>query len=557
MKINSYTLPLFIAIFIIGLVINILDGNKKINNFFEIYENFTNLKTQNHLIENCINTPSSKNYDMVNSYISKSILLVEELEIFISRNNIKDKEILDTFNDIKNKLLIKKDLVDRCKTSNSIYNNTYKNILQLSKLSKKSKAYKTNSLIDNTLISLLSYKQLELKENLKKLNRLTKSDKVLTLLYKNIILHHQNLNNIKSLQKTAKELYLADDITMLNNLITVYNTNIISETKIKIFIFVFALVLLLAINIILTVKIKKTLKNLDNKTKELELSYETIDKNVIMSKTDLEGVITDASEAFCQISGYSKKEFIGSKHSIIRHKDMDSDIFKNLWTTIQEDKIWTGEVKNRKKDGTYYWATAIITPIYKDNLKIGYTSIRNDITDKIKVIELNSKLEEKVKLEVEKNRKKDQQVIEQSRLAQMGEMISMIAHQWRQPLAAISSTSAGINLKAKLNKLDKETAVELSSKISGYSQHLSTTIDDFREFFKSNKEKSDTTYSEVIKSTLNIVETAIENQNITVNKNLKSNVVFNTYPNELKQVVLNLIKNAEDALQEVALGNAL
>jgi len=71
-------------------------------------------------------------------------------------------------------------------------------------------------------------------------------------------------------------------------------------------------------------------------------------------------------------------------------------------------------------------------------------------------------------------------MIEQSRLAQMGEMISMIAHQWRQPLSAISASSAAITLKSRLNNLDKDIAIELSERISKSSQHLSSTIDDFR-----------------------------------------------------------------------------
>ncbi|MCK5295155.1 MAG: HAMP domain-containing histidine kinase, partial [Arcobacteraceae bacterium] len=130
------------------------------------------------------------------------------------------------------------------------------------------------------------------------------------------------------------------------------------------------------------------------------------------------------------------------------------------------------------------------------------------------------------------------------------EMISMIAHQWRQPLAAISSTSSGINLKAKLNKLDKDTAIELSNKISEYSQHLSGTIDDFREFFKESKKKEITTLEDIVNSTLNIVKTSVENQNIKIIKDFNCNVKLETYPNEVKQVILNIIKNAEDILLE-------
>jgi len=169
----------------------------------------------------------------------------------------------------------------------------------------------------------------------------------------------------------------------------------------------------------------------------------------------------------------------------------------------------------------------------------------------------NEKLELRVRQEVEKNRQKDQQLIQQSRLAQMGEMLSMIAHQWRQPLAAISSASAAIKLKVKLGKLDEETTVSLSDAISKYSKHLSITIDDFRDFFKPNKDKKDMTYDELIRSVLGIIVTSIENKNITLIKDLNSQTIFYTYANELKQVVLNLIKNAEDVLLEKDIENPI
>ena len=162
--------------------------------------------------------------------------------------------------------------------------------------------------------------------------------------------------------------------------------------------------------------------------------------------------------------------------------------------------------------------------------------------------ELNEELEVRIEEEIKKSREKDKQMLKQSKLAQMGEMISMIAHQWRQPLSAISSTGVSMLLKAKLNKLDKKLTMELAQNVIDYSQHLSNTIDDFREFFKQNKEKRETSCDEVVISTLHIVEESIKNKNIKIVKELNSSQTFNTYPNELKQVVLNLIKNAEDIL---------
>jgi signal transduction histidine kinase len=170
------------------------------------------------------------------------------------------------------------------------------------------------------------------------------------------------------------------------------------------------------------------------------------------------------------------------------------------------------------------------------------------LQEKSKVENINKELEKRVVQEVEKSRTKDKQLLQQSRLAQMGEMISMIAHQWRQPLAAISSTSAGLLIKARKDKLDKETAIELSDDILGYTKHLSQTIDDFREFFKTNNKKTQTSYKELVDSVSGIIETLLMDKKIKLIKELDCNIKFYTHENELKQVILNLIKNAEDAL---------
>jgi signal transduction histidine kinase len=168
---------------------------------------------------------------------------------------------------------------------------------------------------------------------------------------------------------------------------------------------------------------------------------------------------------------------------------------------------------------------------------------------------VNKNLEEKIAQAVEENRQKDQAMFQQSRLAQMGEMISMIAHQWRQPLSAISSTASAISLKAELNKLDNDKAIELSDKICNFSQHLSSTIDDFRNFFKSNKDKNSINYSQIVEAVLDIIEISLKNKNIELIKELKCDENFDSYKNELKQVILNLIKNAEDALVEKRVEN--
>ena len=121
---------------------------------------------------------------------------------------------------------------------------------------------------------------------------------------------------------------------------------------------------------------------------EESLKYlKLIDKNVLISKTDLDGNMIEVSDYFCKLSKYSKEELIGRNHRILRHEDMTKDFFKNLWDTILDGKIWRGDVKNKTKDGGFFWADTTISPDRDINGNIiGYTVIRNDITDK-KLIE--------------------------------------------------------------------------------------------------------------------------------------------------------------------------
>lgn len=119
---------------------------------------------------------------------------------------------------------------------------------------------------------------------------------------------------------------------------------------------------------------------------------ELLDQEIIISKTDRLGLITYASAAFEKISGYSKDELIGKSHNIIRHPDMPKSLYENLWSTILAGKVWQGEIKNIHKSGSEYWVNAIIRPNFDFYGEvIGFTAIREHITDKKKIEELSIK----------------------------------------------------------------------------------------------------------------------------------------------------------------------
>lgn len=124
--------------------------------------------------------------------------------------------------------------------------------------------------------------------------------------------------------------------------------------------------------------------------KKIKDYVELIDNNIITSSTDLYGNLISVSNAFCEISGYTRGELIGSNHRIVRHPDTNNDIFENLWRTIHNDMVWSGELKNIKKDGGFYWVNANIYPTYNElGNKIGYTAVRQDITNQKLLEELS------------------------------------------------------------------------------------------------------------------------------------------------------------------------
>ena len=119
---------------------------------------------------------------------------------------------------------------------------------------------------------------------------------------------------------------------------------------------------------------------------EFLIETEVPEEELIISRTDLSGNITYVNETFCDISGYYEDELIGKPHSIVRHPDMPSAAFADMWETIQNKKQWIGVVKNLRKDKGYYWVEAIVSGVYKNGTLVEYKSLRTPISydDKLK-----------------------------------------------------------------------------------------------------------------------------------------------------------------------------
>ncbi|MDO5288890.1 MAG: PAS domain-containing protein [Pseudomonadota bacterium] len=117
----------------------------------------------------------------------------------------------------------------------------------------------------------------------------------------------------------------------------------------------------------------------DGSSREVHVSAREIaypEGRLIISRTDLNGIITHANEAFVELSGYTRDELIGQPHCILRHPDMPRAAFKDLWATVSSGKKWHGYVKNLCKDGSHYWVYATAVPNVRGGKIVGYTSVR-------------------------------------------------------------------------------------------------------------------------------------------------------------------------------------
>ena len=193
----------------------------------------------------------------------------------------------------------------------------------------------------------------------------------------------------------------------------------------------------------------------------------------------------------------------------------------------------------------------ILHPLNKMLLVVNKTS-KNDYSEKMEILQHDEigRLANGFNEMIRNILDKEELMISQSRLAAMGEMISMIAHQWRQPISIIAMGANNMILDIELDDLQAEEVRKQSKVILNQTQHLSKTIDDFRNFFSPNKEKTLVLINDLIEDSLQVIEKSLQNNNIAIKKEFNSNTPVKIYSRELLQVFLNIIKNAKEALLE-------
>lgn len=258
-----------------------------------------------------------------------------------------------------------------------------------------------------------------------------------------------------------------------------------------------------------------------------------LDQSSIVAMTDVQGNITYVNDAFCQISQYTRGELIGQNHRLIKSDEHSSEFFRELWRTIAQGKVWKGEVKNKAKDGTFYWVDVTIIPFLNDEKKpYQYMALRFDITAR-KIAEANLKESQRQLMDAMEAKSK---------------FVSIVSHELRTPMAAIQE---GINLVidgslGEINVKQKQF-LDLSKR---NVERLSRLINDVLDFQKMQSNTLEMNFSrydmnEIIRDVHGTMTSFAAKKSLVFDLDLQSDIpAIMMDRDKIVQVLTNLINNA-------------
>ena len=250
-----------------------------------------------------------------------------------------------------------------------------------------------------------------------------------------------------------------------------------------------------------------------------------LDQSSIVAFTDAKGKITSVNDKFCEISKYSREEILGKDHNILNSGYHSKEFFKELWRTIGSGNVWKGEIRNKAKDGTYYWVDTTIVPFVNEQGRpYQYLAIRNDITE----------------------RKRTEEVLHrQDKLAAVGQLAAGVAHEIRNPLTSMKGYTEFLQLDEK----DPER-MEFLGIILDEIERVNTIVEDFMVLAKPKAvELEEKNVVPVIKNVVSLLEFEARKKNVRLTFDCNQEIIqIECDENRLKQVFLNFIKNGIEAM---------
>ncbi len=294
-------------------------------------------------------------------------------------------------------------------------------------------------------------------------------------------------------------------------------------------------------------------KKFQNEHKLLEEYKGAIDVSASVSKTDTQGIITYVNDSFCKMSGYSKEELIGKKHSLVKHPDTESKTYLDMWKTIINKKVWQGRMKNLKKNGETYYEYSVIVPILDEENEIQeYIALRQDITD---LYQQEQYLKNRIDEEVKKN-------LLEEKFSIIGRMAAGITHEINTPLTYIRGNLELMiqDIKNLDDAIEQKDYLLEDSKIAleGVNR-IASIVESMREMASQTKEisKPNNVYASLITAlTLSynkakqISQIRIQNEPFFIGMDKeKFSFIVDFQKQRMEQVLIIIINNALDALK--------
>lgn len=275
---------------------------------------------------------------------------------------------------------------------------------------------------------------------------------------------------------------------------------------------------------------------------ELEMLKETLDTSSIVAFTDIAGNITHVNDNFCTISGYSREELLGKNHRVVNSGLHPPEFFRDLWKTISSGKVWRGEIRNRKKDGSYYWVDSTIVPFTKTGpYQSRYVAIRNDITERKRIEE---------RLTDERAR-----ALYSEKMASLGELAAGIGHELGNPIAAIQGRAEMLKFSVENNSPGlAEQALKTADSILSLTNRLAGIL---RSMNSLARESSQDPFliqrlEPILENTLEFGREKFRKREIEVLlEDIDPDLSLECRDTQIIQILVNLINNASDAIQKL------
>lgn len=258
--------------------------------------------------------------------------------------------------------------------------------------------------------------------------------------------------------------------------------------------------------------------------KELQDIKYALDESAIVATTDRKGDITYANDKFCEISKYSREELLGQNHRIIKSGHHPPEFFRELWRTISSGHVWRAEMKNRAKDGTFYWVDTTIVPFLDDKgHPYQYTAVRHEITERKRI---------------------EAELREQAALKRLGEMAAVVAHELKNPLAGVRGALEIIARRMPADSSDVRIIKEMVTRIDSLNQ----MVQDLLVFARPNPPKiAPVSLGTIVRETASLLTSDPEMRGVTVDISGPDPIVP-ADADMMKGVLLNLMINAAQAM---------